>query len=117
MKHDTWLVTLRVSSSEPVEGRHVQEWAQEQAKFLSGQDTLAVSTAGEVRWDVAAISAQGRMTETEMCLLGAIEILDRISKQDSFKAIEYHTRLQRYRDAITGAHPDLKNDPYWKRFL
>jgi hypothetical protein len=50
-----WIVSFRVKSSEPVPGNAVQAWAQEHAAFLSGQDTLPVSSAGEVRWEVAAI--------------------------------------------------------------
>lgn len=55
MSARVWLVTFRVKANAALEGRDVQHFANEQARFLSSQSTGLDAT--EVRFEVAAIEA------------------------------------------------------------
>lgn len=52
-----WLITLRIRTNEPVAGKDVQSFAQEQAAFLNTQDS-GLGRPGDVRWEVAKIDAR-----------------------------------------------------------
>lgn len=57
------------------------------------------------------------MSEVEKSLLGAIEMLVKIKNGNTFNAVEYIERLQRYQQNLLKAQPQLENDPYFSAFM
>ena len=62
---------------------------------------------------------EGSMTFTpeQRALLGAIEMLTKIARGETYSALEYHTRLLGYRDTLLKAKPELESDPYFGPIL
>lgn len=52
-----------------------------------------------------------------VALLGAIEMLERIARQEMFTAIEYSGRLARYKAVLLDAEPKWKDDAYYGQFF
>lgn len=67
---------------------------------------------GEERGKISAAE-----TTVPLALLGAIEMLSRIAKGESFGAIEYFERLARYENALLRLNPQWKKDPYYGKFF